>query len=47
MTAEVAMTSYWGSPSHKNNVLKADVTKRGVGHYKCSDGRTYYTALFG
>jgi uncharacterized protein YkwD len=46
-SAEEAMTGYWGSPSHMENILQKDVTKGGVGQYKCSDGKTYYTALCG
>jgi uncharacterized protein YkwD len=46
-SAKVAMTGYWNSPSHKKHILATDATKGGVGHFKCSDGSTYYTALFG
>jgi uncharacterized protein YkwD len=45
-SAKIIMTEWWNSIRHKNNILREDATKKGVGHYKCPNGKVYYTALF-
>jgi uncharacterized protein YkwD len=45
-SAQVIMAEWWESEGHKNNILRTDATKGGVGRYKCPNGKFYYTALF-
>jgi uncharacterized protein YkwD len=44
--ADVAMTSWMNSPSHKEGLLSPSVTHCGIGIAQTPDGKTYITALF-
>jgi uncharacterized protein YkwD len=46
-STDVAFDGWKNSPGHYKNMMNSAYNKVGYAYYKCTDGATYFTGIYG